>query len=267
LSFPAAYYQSIVFVKDQLIAFTFSEATKPTERVSYAHENDTVLYPFNPQGIESCKDFIGYLMKGMLPDGRVGFLGCGQNMGSTLGIFAYNWETGETEQLIKGPLTSGYLPKDFTWNPEMKVGIQEMVSGGAQGTIHWISSQGISPIDVDIEDDGLKWNLKDYYDGKERTGLVRFPAWSPDGKTIAFFASTYGIRKESELRPNIKYDLYFMDSSELKPIQILEGIVDAYRLKWSSDSKYLLFDGCAGPQRKCGLWLYSLENKLRADSA
>lgn len=261
LVFPVAYYQNIVFINNQLIAFTFGDAKEPGKRVSYAFENDTALNLFNPQHIGKCKDFIGYLMKGILPDGRIGFLGCGETVGSTLGVFAYEWKTGEIEPLVKGPLVQGYLPKDFTWNPEMTRGVQEMVSGGAQGTIYWISPDGISPMDVEIEDQGLKWNLKDYYDGKDRTGLVRFPSWSPDGKTIAFFASTYGIREKPELKPNIKYELYFMDPYELKPVQILQGITDAYRLSWSPDSKYLLFDGCVGLRLKCALWLYSLESK------
>lgn len=260
LSFPTAYYQSVVYVDGQLLAFTRNDVNRSAERVSYAYEGGRVLHFFNPQHIEKCENFIGYSIKGVLPDGRIGFLGCGETVGSNWSIFALDWQTAEVEQLVKGPLTEGYQSKDFTWNPDMTRGVQEMV-GGYQGTLYWISPEGISPMDVKIEDQGLTWNLKDYYEGKERTGLVRFPSWSPDGKTIAFFVSTYGIREEPIPKMNIRYELYFMDSSELKPVQILQGIADAFRLRWSSDSKYLLFDGCVGRRLKCGLWLFSLEDK------
>lgn len=261
LSFPAAYYQSVVYIDGRLLAFTDSTAKDPAKRVSYTYEGENDLHSFNPQHITECENFIGYSMKGMLPDGRIGFLGCGEAESSNWSIFALNWQTGEVEQLVKGPLTVSYHSKDFTWDPEMTRGVQETV-GSYQGTIYWILPDGISPMDIEIEDQGLKWNLKDYYEGKDRVGLVRFPAWSPDGKTIAFFASTYGIREEPLPKMNIRYELYFMDPSELKPVQILQGIADAFRLRWSPDSRHLLFDGCVGSRLKCGLWLYSLESKL-----
>jgi len=260
LSFPSGFYQSIVYLDDRLIGFTFGDQLDPIKRVSYAYEGDVALHSFNPQNINECKDFIGYSIKGVLPDGRIGFLGCGEDTGSTLGMFTYNWQTGEVEPLIKGPLVQGYQPKSFTWNPEMTRGVQEMVSG-AQGTIYWISPEGISPMDVKIEYQGLTWNLKDYYEGKEDVGLVLSPSWSPDGKTIAFFASTYGVREEPRLKASIKYELYFMDPSELMPVQVLKGMVNAVHIRWSPDGKYLLFSGCAGPMQRCGLWLYTLESK------
>jgi Tol biopolymer transport system component len=177
-------------------------------------------------------------------------------------MFALDWRSGEVEQLVKGPLVSGYSPKDFTWNPQMTRGVQEMVDG-AQGTINWISPEGVSPMDIEIEDQGLKWNLKDYYENhysfEKGTGFVLSPAWSPDGKTIAFLVSTYGMREKPRLRANIRYEIYFMDPIELKPVQAVRGIVNAYRLRWSPDSKHLLFGGCL--ESKCGLWIYNLERE------
>jgi hypothetical protein len=261
LAFPPAFYQNIVYMDGQLLGFTFGLAREAADRVSYAYEGDSALQLFDPLDAEDCPMFIGYAMKGLLPDGRIGFLGCGQGYSWT--TFALDWQTGEVEKLVKGPL-QGYSSKDFTWNPEMTRGVQEMVDA-AQGTIYWITPDGIAPMDVEIEDQGLKWNLKDYYERNDSVepgiGFVLSPAWSPDGNTIAFFASTYGMREEPRLRGNIKFELYFMDPSELKPVQILRGITNAVRIRWSLDSKYLLFQGCAGVRRKCGLWIYSLADK------
>lgn len=262
LSFPPAFYQSIIHIDGRLLGFTFGDAREAADRVSYAYEGDSALHPFDPLHAKDCPMFIGYLMKGLLPDGRIGFLGCGE--GSRWSIFALNWQTGEVERLVKGPLVGVYSSKDFTWNPQMTRGVQEMVDA-AQGTIYWISPEGIAPMDIEIEDQGLKWNLKDYYEHHDSfepgIGYVLSPAWSPDGKTIAFFASTYGMREEPRLKANIKFELYFMDPVELKPVQVLRGIVNAVRIRWSPDSKNLLFSGCAGARRKCGLWIYSLETK------
>jgi hypothetical protein len=261
LSFPSAFYQNIVYMDSRLLGFTESLAREPANRVSYAYEGDSVLQLFDPLDAKDCPMFIGYAMKGLLPDGRIGFLGCGQ--GSNWTIFALDWQTGEVKRLVRA-LAGGYSSKDFTWNPEMTRGVQEMVDA-AQGTIYWISPDGIAPMDIEIEDQGLKWNLKDYYEHRDSfepgIGYALSPAWSPDGKTIAFFASTYGMREVPRLRANIKFELYFMDPSELKPVQILNGIANAVRIRWSPDSKHLLFQGCAGAKRKCGLWIYSLEAK------
>jgi hypothetical protein len=262
LSFPPAFYQNIVYIDGRLLGFTDSLAREAADRVSYAYEDDSALHLFDPLHAKDCPMFIGYAMKGLLPDGRIGFLGCGE--GSNWSIFALGWQTGEVEQLLKGSLVEGYSSKDFTWNPQMTRGVQEMVNA-AQGTIYWITPEGSAPMDVEIEDQGLRWNLKDYYEHHDSLepgiGYVRSPAWSPDGKTIAFFASTYGMREEPHLKANIGFELYFMDPSELKPVQAISGIVNAVRIRWSPDSKYLLFSGCAGARQKCGLWIYSLEAK------
>jgi hypothetical protein len=265
LSFPPAFYNSVVLINDKLIGFTFGEQKEPANRVSFAFEDDRTLHPFNPQKIKECDGFIGYGIKGKLPDGRIGFLGCGESVGSKWSIFALDWQTGKVEQLVNGKLQDGYSPKDFTWNPQMTRGIQEMVDG-VQGTIYWLSKDGISPMDIEIEDQGFKWNLKDYYENRYKftkgTGIAFSPAWSPDGRTIAFFASTYGIRETPRLKENIRYELYFMDPDKLEPVQVLQNITNAYRIRWAFDSKQLIFSGCFGQfESQCGLWLYDLDTK------
>ncbi|MBK9211161.1 MAG: PD40 domain-containing protein [Anaerolineales bacterium] len=116
-------------------------------------------------------------------------------------------------------------------------------------------------MDIQIEDRGLTWNLKDYLEGKERTGAARHPAWSPDGKTIAFFATTYGIKENALPRYNVNYDLYFMDPNTLKPMQELMGVADAGKIVWSPNNQYLLFRGCIGRKLICGLWRYKIIDK------
>jgi hypothetical protein len=119
-------------------------------------------------------------------------------------------------------------------------------------------------MDIEIENRGLIWNLKDYYEGKERTGGVRHPAWSPDGKTIAFFVTTYGILEEPKPQFNVNYDLFFMDPFALEPRLELMDIADAGKIVWSPNSEFLLFRGCVGRELTCGLWRYRIGDKTLA---
>ena len=263
LSFPTGYYDNIVYIDGRLVAFAEDPNKHRSERISFAYEGDSALHPFNPEKDATCVRYAVYYVRGgTLPDGRLGLVKeCGgESLMDTNSIFAYDWKTGALEQLVKGPLPKGWSSKNYTWNPQMTRGVQEMV-GSYQGTIYWLSPDEISPMDIELEDQGLKWNLKDYYEGKDRIGSVRFPAWSPDGTTIAFFASTYGIREEPVPKMNVKYELYLMDASELKPAQVVQGIANAFQLRWSPDNKHLLFSGCMGFQLQCALWIYNLESK------
>jgi len=263
LSFPAGSYYSIVYIDGRLVAFAIDPNKPISDEISFAYEGDSALHPFNLEKDAACVRYTRYYVRGgTLPDGRLGLVKeCGgESLMDTNSIFAYDWKTGTLEQLVKGALPKGWSPKNYTWNPQMTRGVQEMV-GSYQGTIYWLSPDEISPMDIELKDQGLKWNLKDYYEGKDRIGSARFPAWSPDGITIAFFASIYGIREEPVPKMNVKYELYLMSASELKPTQVVQSIANAFQLRWSPDDQRLLFSGCMGFQLQCALWLYSLDSK------
>ncbi|HLP82407.1 MAG TPA: hypothetical protein VK141_10525 [Nitrosomonas sp.] len=264
LSFPPAYYDYVVYFDNKLVAFSHDTTKLPSESISFASEGDTSLSPFKPSPVPTCDEkSVFNLMGWVLPDGRLGILvDCFREyLPITSSILAYDWQTGELEQIVKGPIAEGLLSKFFTWNPQMTKGVQQM-GNGIEGTIYWISSEGASPMDIEIEDQGLTWNLKDYFEGKRsRLGSASTPAWSPDGKSIAFFASAYGIREEPLPKMNAQHALYIMGVSDLEPVQVIPRIADAFRLHWSPDSKRLLFGGCMGSQLKCGFWLYNVDIK------
>ncbi|MEP7136202.1 MAG: hypothetical protein ABI904_14845 [Chloroflexota bacterium] len=266
LSFPPGYYDSVVYIDNRLIGFAVNIDAPIEEQNSFAYEGDKEKTLFNPEIDPKCVRYSSFQVMSLLPDGRLGLLKeCADNSGTTYlstnrSIYAYDWQTKELKRLVAGELTHGFRPKFYTWNPDMTLGIQE-TNAGYQGTIYWITPDGISPMDIEIEDRGLTWNLKDFLDEKERTGFVRDPAWSPDGKTIAFFASTYGIREEPLPKYNVNYDLFFMSPSKLKPVSELMDIADADRIIWSPNNEYLLFRGCVGRPLTCGLWRYKINDK------
>lgn len=273
LEFLPAYYDHVVYLDNQVVGFSYDGDEARNKRVSFSYEGDTQTTtfdpwktPINPWTNRSCKRY-DYDVVGLLPDGRLGLLiTCDDESAATTYlstnrfIFAYDWHTSKLEQLVKGKLTQGFDPTLYTWNPEMTLGVQA-TTGGYRGTIYWIMPDGISPMNVEIEDRGLAWNLMDYLEGKERTGIARNPAWSPDGKTIAFFVSIYGILEEPKPKFNVNYDLFFMDPTTKKPKIELMDIADAGKIVWSPNNEYLLFQGCVGRNLTCALWRYRISDK------
>jgi WD40 repeat protein len=268
LSFPSGYYNHVVYIDGRIIGFAEKYNLPKEEQVSFAYEGDKNFTNFNPENDPKCIIYSYFQVVSMLPDGRLGLLKeCHDDSASTgflstnRSIYAYDWHTGELERLVAGKLTQASNPKFYTWNPDMTLGIQETNSGW-QGTIYWIAPEGMSPMDIQFEARGFSLNLKDHLEGKEHTGLIGSPAWSPDGKTIAFFASTYGVREKPLPKFNVSYDLYFMNSVTLKPEQELMNVADAGKIVWSPNNDYLLFRGCIGRQLICGLWRYRISDKM-----
>lgn len=264
---PPAYYARVVYMDDRIIGFSFNPRTPPSERISFAYEGSTELTSFNPEKDPKCTKYNYFQVVSMLPDGRLGLLKeCRDESGPTTffsthrSIYAYDWKTGELEKLVAGELTPGSNPKSYTWNPEMTVGIQE-TNCVWQGTIYWIDANGMKPMDIQFESRGFSMNMKDYLEGNEHTGIICSPAWSPDGKTIAFFVSTYGLREDPKPKYNLKFDLFLMDSTNLIPQLELLDVIDPAKVVWSPNNENLLFRGCVGNRLTCGLWIYNLENK------
>jgi hypothetical protein len=266
LDFPAGIYDHIISIENQIIGFAHNRLS-PEQRIIYAYEEDKTFTRFFPEVDPNCLNYSLFLVVSILPDGRLGLLkerddgsAATTYQSTNRSIYAYDWQTGELERLVDGKLTGGSDPKFFTWNTDMTLGVQETNSGW-QGTIYWIKPEGMSPMDIEVEVRGLEINLKDHLDGKEHTGLVGSPAWSPDGKTIAFFVTTYGIREDPLPKYNVVYDLFFMNPSTLKPIPELMDVADAGKIVWSLNNEYLLFTGCIGRGLTCGLWWYKISDK------
>jgi len=267
LSFPPGYYNNVVYIDDKIVGFKIDPDAPVEERIAFAYEEATQFTLFNPEDDPTCTKYSYFQVVSVLPDGRLGLLKeCLDDSASTIflsknrSIYAYDWTTGELERIVAGKLTQGSNPKYYTWNPDMTLGVQSTTSG-YKGTIYWIASDGMFPMDIQIEDRGLTWNLKDHLENKDHAGLVGAPAWSHDGKTIAFFVTTYGILEKPLPKYNVNYDLFFMDPVTQEPKLELMNVVDADKIIWSPNDEYLLFRGCIGRKLICGLWRYKISNK------
>ena len=265
LTFPPGYYNHLVYLDGKIIGFAQDSNAPKEKQVSFAYEGETERTIFLPEDDPRCKRYTLFNVVGLLPDGRLGlFKECKKDeaLTATRAIYAYDWHSGKLQQLVVSQIPF-WGPKDFTWNPEMTLGIQE-TTGSYRGTIYWIAPDGTSPMDIEIENRGLTWNLKDYLEGKEKTGLVVAPSWSLDGKRIAFFVSTYGILEEPRPKFNVNYDLFFMDPVKLEPKLELMDVADAGNIVWSPNNENLMFRGCIGRRLICGLWRYKIADKSLA---
>lgn len=140
--------------------------------------------------------------------------------------------------------------------------------GSLLGTITWITPTAMEPMTITIGMGEQSWSLdenlvvmEDYRRGNDRTtevGIARNPAWSPDGRFVAFWASTNVIGRSGMSRARGAYGLYLLDPDTLQLQQILDSVRNTSSLVWSPDSQWLVFSGDIGASRE-GLWLISVD--------
>ena len=263
LDFPRAGYYGVYFLNGKVTAFiSRADRSIPARsKIEYSSEmNPNINYIELPIE-DKCTRFTGYGIAGLLPDGRLAvsqwcageYPEAKGSLADRTHLMAYRWDTGELEYL-KMNNSLGII----SWNPVMTLGIQEYTNR-LSGTLYWTTRDMSYPMDIKITDDGVTWNLKDYYlDWDANTGIAQYPAWSSDGNTIVFFASGDAMYRSGFDRPDGEYKLYSMDPKEKKPTPILEGVYEPYLLEWSPNSQWLAFIGEYGLLRTHGIWVYSV---------
>lgn len=209
-----------------------------------------------------------YRYPSTLPGGRLGFVKtCFGVRKPTTDVLAMQASEG-----VKELIEMGLRPASFSW----KRGLDEVVfsrSSELCAGIAVISGGKTRFFDTRIEDDGKGFSLDEEFeresvlDSCEGTGLAAWPAWSPDGQRIAFFASPAAVGLSLGQRPASPWNLYSMrpDGSELETL--LEDIWSPRSLVWSRDGRVLAFGGDVDGGGK-GLWLLNVQTggvDLQAD--
>jgi hypothetical protein len=127
--------------------------------------------------------------------------------------------------------------------------------------LYWITPFGSEPISLTLSDGKRSWSLEesfpDYSDDPSAMGIAAIPAWSPDGKTIAFWASFDAIGREGFARANGEYKLIFLDPDSLAYSIVLDRVYLPQALEWSPNGEWLAFTGGASYPRRRGIWLFS----------
>ena len=270
MNYPPANYSGLGWLsKTELAAFATDEDGGVT---GYYLENDDHFYsldlpPFVAEldcnGVED----INYTHPSLLPDGRLGLINSCISRGDPPGqkrqyMVAYDFQTKVTSLLVNESLPN-YLSNGFTWNPDLTVGLQQ-INGGLNSTIYWMTPEGVAPVDFAISDGQRSFlparDFPHFLVDSEGQGMVFSPAWSPDGRTIAFFVTLDAIGRSGFSRSDGEYKIFFMDPVKQKPRPIVGKIYDPSELIWSSDSNWLAFIGEYGILKTRGLWLYSINS-------
>jgi WD40 repeat protein len=125
------------------------------------------------------------------------------------------------------------------------------------GSIAWADSTAVHPWELVISSDRQAWSLADYFAHDDppcsSDGRARWPAWSPDGGTVALFGSPDSIGVAGQGRLEVPWTLYLVAPGESEATPLLDGVRHAQGLTWSPDSQRLALSGeLAG---EAGIWV------------
>jgi len=166
----------------------------------------------------------------LLPDARLGLLYvCEQDdVGHNASIQAFDLQSRRFERLFG--LESIWVSNGpFTVSPDLQWAV--IAHGGliCEGLSRF-SRSGPAPLPVTISDEGRSFRLDTPVDGAGKcadTGRAHFPAWSPDGQTIAFLGSPASIGHSGQGRLDADWNEYLLDAASLSPRRGLGGIHNA----------------------------------------
>lgn len=258
LIFPKTqYYDALIQTNGELIVLV--EGGNFSDLQSYAAEDSEDFSQFNFPPDHNCTSARYYAYE-TFPDSRLQvWKYCLTENGKVTYLIAYDWLTNELSE------ASGLLPlgtSGASWNPDQTTAIGYLDSGFASKTLFWIRPGGFDPLDLEIVDGNRSWNLQDDFpkftaDDTGKTGTTGRASWSPDGNTIAFFASPNAIGKTSFDRFGVEFYLYLMNPETLHYEVVADSIFSPFLLSWSPDSTYIAFIGKYGFLKENGIWLYS----------
>ena len=180
-----------------------------------------------------------------LPNGSLGFIFHCASSGD--GLYLLNLESNE---IVKQQTYLGFTAQSFSFSPDMSQIIQENGNGG-----------GLSEELLLVSSDGTMNELLPDFQ------RARSPAWTSDGKTIAF-AGTQNNPNYSEITTlqDIEslflypWDIYLMNADGSNPRILLPLVGTIYGLKWSPTNENLLLFGGNSFDNVPGVWLLDVVN-------
>lgn len=267
LDFPTASYEDIFWRVDSVVVVMLRELIRPL-RQPYALAGDNEFRFLDLPHDTNCIEITDYSTPTQLPDGRLGMIKkCVTDNAFTDASYmvAYDWETGQLEQIVQKPLKHFDIAQCFSWNPAMTKGIQ-MVGNGLVGTLNWLSPNGPEPVNIILHDEKRKWNLAESYeeDGSIEGGKVSCPSWSPLGDKIAVFVSFDAMGMDGFARLDQPSKLVLIDPYSGDSEIVLSEVHDANPV-WSPDGSKIAFygyveNGLSGQQgdEPYGLWVFDV---------
>jgi WD40 repeat protein len=161
------------------------------------------------------------------------------------------------ETLALPPLSIN--PGSKSWNQAANRGIVDYGSSICENIV-WLTKSGVETLPVSVGDVAHSWRLDDprlsdpTQCGDPHVGRAQAPAWSGDGKIIAFLGSPETIGLRGQHRLDASWNLYLMDPHDLQLRRLLDCIRGGGNLTWSPDSRFLAFNSEL-PGKGSGTWV------------
>jgi WD40 repeat protein len=259
LHFPAARFDDLIWRADGVIVALQDESVRPL-RQPYALEGDDQMHYLNLEQDSKC-EHTKYRYPTQIPDGRLGWIKwCVTDdlSNDASYLVAYDWKTGQLEQIVQNPLKHFDISRCFSWNPEMTKGIQA-VSNGLTGTLNWLTRVGPEPVKITLRDGNRVWDLsKDFEtNGSREGGRISCPAWSPKGDPIAVFVSFDAMGVQGAARLDKQSQLVLFSSETGESEAVLSGIYYPEFIEWSPNGEIIAFVGDLNNE----LWVFNVETQ------
>jgi hypothetical protein len=262
LNFPSVQFDNLIWRTDGALVAMQNEDVRPL-RQPYALEEDSKLRYLDLEPDSNC-EHTKYRFPTQLRDGRLGLIKwCVTDSAFTdVGyMVAYDWRTGQLEQIVQNPLKHFDIAGCFSWNPDMSKGIQA-VSNGLTGTLNWLTPLGPEPVHITLRDRNRAWDLaKDFEEnGSIEGGRISCPSWSPKGDRIAVFVSfdAMGVQGIARLDKQSQLVLFSPDTGESETV--LSGIYFPESVEWSPDGKSIAFIGNLTTDSN-GIWIFDVDTR------
>jgi WD40 repeat protein len=259
LNFPSVRFDNLIWRTDGAIVALQDESIRPL-RQPYALEGDDKMRYLDLGQDNNC-EHTKYRYPTQLPDGRLGWIKwCVKDNLSTDAsyIVAYDWRTGQLEQIVQNPLKHFDISGCFSWNSDMTKGIQA-VSNGLTGTLNWLTRVGPEPVRITLRDGSRVWDLsKDFEtNGSREGGRISCPAWSPNGDQIAVFVSFDAMGVQGAARLDEQSQLVLLSPETGESESVLSGIYYPEFIEWSPDGENIAFVGDLTNE----LWVFNVETR------